>query len=135
MKEKTADERAAELHKAIEAVEMPLTDIALLGLLDEFYSKEQRRALYADYEALSRASKKAHEKLMSTNATVEPGIGWDAREKKYGKETATEHMRPHMEALEEKKFADSKLTEFQREHPLIIRIQRAKSHIGKSNYD
>lgn len=135
MKEKTPDERAVELHKAIEAVQKPLTAIALLGLLEEFYSKEQRQALYAEYEALNSANKKAYEKLMSTNATVEPGIGWDAREKKYGRETATEHMRPHMEALEEKKLADAKLTEFQREHPLIIRIQRAKTSIGKSDYE
>ncbi|QGG78929.1 hypothetical protein [Pseudomonas syringae] len=135
MKEKTPDELAAELRKSIESVEKPLTAIALLGLIDEFYSKEDRSALYREYEVLSKASKNAYEKLMSTKATVEPGIGWDERERKYGKEVATEHMRPHMEALEEKKAVDLKLAEFQREHPLLIRIQRAKTYIGKSDYE
>ncbi|RMP02114.1 MULTISPECIES: hypothetical protein [Pseudomonas syringae group] len=135
MTEKTKDERAGELRKTIESIEIPLTAIALLGLLDEFYSKDERKALYNDHGVLCRLSKKAHEKLMSTTATVDPNLSWDARERKYGKEAATEHMRPHMEALEEMKTADLKLTEFERDHPLINRILRMKLAVGKLDYE
>ncbi|KPX62414.1 MULTISPECIES: hypothetical protein [Pseudomonas syringae group] len=133
---KTLEElRHAELLESIESIKAPLSVMALLGLLDELYSKEERRALYSEYETLRKASHAGYESLMATHATVDPGIGWDAREQKYGKEAATEHMRPHMEALEAKKKTDQKVTDFEAKHPQIKRLVRLKGEIGKGQYE
>ena len=72
---------------------------------------------------------------MAACATVEPGIGWEAREKKYGKEAATEHLRPYMETLEAKKQTDQKVTDFEAKHPQIKRLVWLKSEIGKGQYE
>ena len=72
---------------------------------------------------------------MAAGATVEPGIGWDARVKKYGEAAATEHMRPHMEALEAKNAVDQNLTDFQVKHPQIKRLFWLKNEIGKGAYE
>lgn len=133
---KTPEElRHAELLKSIESIKAPLSMMALLGLLDELYSKEERRALYSEYEELRKASHAGYEALMAACATVEPGIGWEAREQKYGKEAATEHLRPYMDTLEAKKQGDQKVTDFEAKHPQIKRLVRLKSEIGKGQYE
>ena len=137
MNDKTTPEerRHTELLKAIDSVKAPLSVMALIGLLDELYSKEERKVLYSEDEALCKASHAGYEALMAAGATVEPGIGWDARVKKYGEAAATEHMRPHMEALEAKKAVDQKLTDFQVKHPQIKRLFWLKKEIGKGAYE
>lgn len=72
---------------------------------------------------------------MAAGATVEPGIGWDARVKKYGDAAANEHMRPHMEALEAKNAVDQNLADFQVKHPQIKRLFWLKDEIGKRAYE
>lgn len=129
------DLRHAELLQSIESIKAPLSLMALLGLLDELYSKEDRRALHSEYETLRKVSREGYDILIAATPEVDPGIGWDARVKKYGEEVATEHMRPHMQALEAKREKDQKLAEFESNHPQIKRFYWLKNEIGKGKYE
>lgn len=65
MYDKTTPEelRHTELLKAIDSVKAPLSVMALIGLLDDLYSKEERRMLYSEYESLRKASHAGYEAL------------------------------------------------------------------------
>ena len=133
---KTPDElRHAELLRSIESVKAPLSVMALIGLLDELYSKEERRALYSEYDALRKDSYAGYEALIAAVPLVDPDIGWEARVQKYGKDAATEQMRPHMEAFEAKQIKDRKVTDFESKHLQIKRLVWLKSEIGKGQYE
>lgn len=136
MNGKTPEElRHAELLQSIESIKAPLSVMALLGLLDELYSKEERRILHSEYEVLREASHAAYLTLKAAAPEVDSGMGWDARVQKYGEEVATEHMRPHMEALEAKQKKDQKTADFEVNHPQIKRLYWLKNEIGKGQYE
>lgn len=136
MNSKTPEElRHAELLQSIESIKAPLSVMALLGLLDELYSKEERRVLHSKYVALREASHAGYLALKAAAPEIDPGIGWEARVQKYGAEVATEHMRPHMEALEAKQKKDQKLADFEANNPQIKRLYWLKNEIGRGKYE
>lgn len=118
--------RHSEILKTIGALKTPLLTVALLGLVDEFYTKEERQKLYAEYLALSSADNDAYQKLHNTITTVDPDLVWEQRVKKYGEETAREQMAPRTQAFEEKQATAIKIGLFEKEHHLIASLMNLK---------
>ena len=127
--------RHTELLAAIERVKAPLSAMAMLGLVDEFYSKDERQKLYAEYDALREEDRKAYETLQSAGATVEPGISWEKRVEKFGEDEATQRIAPLTQALERRKETLASVNAFELSHPLIVRLIRSKGEVGKSKWE
>lgn len=133
--EKRADERATKLIATLEAIRAPLSAVAALALADEFYTKEERQSLYAQYASLQEADEAARQKLFSTEATQDPGLSWEDRERKYGRDVAKQHIAPNEDAMAIKMSISLRLTDFMKQHPLIVRLDRLKREIGKGPHD
>lgn len=133
--EKRAEERHKQVMGALEAIKAPLSAVALLALADEFYTKEERKSLYASYESLQETDESARQALFSTAATEEDGMGWDERERKYGRDVAKQQIAPKEDAMAIKKATGQRLTDFMEKHPLIVRLDRVKREVGKGPYD
>ncbi|KQR78475.1 hypothetical protein ASG35_08530 [Burkholderia sp. Leaf177] len=119
--------------EAIERLCVPLSAIALLKMIDEFYTKEERVALYAEYEALRDADAEAYEHLLEADPPDAPSRK-DLVER-FGEHEANERLAPRRLALEAKQAAGRGIREFEREHRLIVRLAEAKAEIGKARYN
>lgn len=128
-------ELLAAIKSSVSAINTPLSTLALLALVDEFYSKEDRQKLYAEYADLVAKDSAAHKLLLESEATVDPGMGFDARVQKHGEEAAREHIKPKMDALEAKKAISEQVSDFERKHPMIKRLHRIQHEIGKASWE
>ena len=115
MTDKNEDKQHEALMTAFEKIQAPLEAIVLLKLADEFYTKEERVQLYAEYKKLIDADRAAHEVLMQTNAR--------------------ENRDAHMAASEAKSAAGGAAMEFEKKHGLVIRLIEARDKFGKSRYE
>lgn len=122
--------RHSEILKTIGALKTPLLTVALLGLVDEFYTKEERQKLYAEYLALCSADDEAYQNMSNTKAKVDPDLAWEPRVKKYGEETATEQVAPQRQAFEEKQASAIQVRVFEKEHNMIVSLMKLKKVIG-----
>lgn len=124
------DERALDaLQKAVteaaKKISGPLSILALLGLANEFYTKEERGQLVATYRELKAADHAAYAALdaaqkaltESTPAEIE---GYDARVKMFGAEVAAEQIADTTKAREGRRVALANINAFEKEHGLIV---------------
>jgi hypothetical protein len=125
----------SQLLAVIDKIKTPLSAMALLGLVNEFYSSNERQMLYAKYEALRNADHDAYETLAASIPIVEPGLGWEARVRKYGEDAATEHLASNLAALNARKETSRAVTSFENEHPLIVRLLKIKDQVGKRPHE
>lgn len=119
-----------QLLKAIEAATVPLTAMALLGLADEFYTKEERQTLYAELHALQLAEAVAFDAELP-EPIVEPALSFEDRVKKYGPEEADRHIEPRTLGLQARLSASRELRAFEHAHPLIKRLLTARYKTGR----
>ncbi|WP_116137986.1 hypothetical protein [Trinickia diaoshuihuensis] len=115
MTDKNEDKQHKALMTALEKIQAPLEALAVLKLADEFYTKEERAKLYADYTKLRAADMAAYEVLHRANE---------------GKDQAA-----HTAAFEAKKAASQALMAFEKEHQLVLRLLDARATLSKSRYD
>lgn len=115
MTDKDEDKQQKALMTALEKIQAPLEAIALLRLGDEFYTKEERTRLYAEYEKLVDADKAAYEVLSRT--------------------TSDGDRDANMAAFEAKKATSDAEMAFRKEHRLLIRLMEARDKLGKSRYE
>ncbi|UEP20721.1 hypothetical protein LL999_12350 [Burkholderia ambifaria] len=115
MTDKNEDKQHKELMTALEKVQAPLEAIVLLKLADEFYTKEERTRLYAEYKKLVDADKAAYEVLSQTTSNGDR----DAK----------------MAAFEAKKATSDAEMAFRKEHRLVIRLMEARDKFSKSRYE
>lgn len=66
MKTKEIEAIQKPILDAIETLCAPMAAIALLKMADEFYAKEERAALYAEYKALHDADVAAYQHLQGS---------------------------------------------------------------------
>jgi hypothetical protein len=116
--------------EAIEGLRAPLAAIALLRMADEFYSKEERLALYAEYYALRDAHSATIQRVQETapSETLSP----EKRGEKFSEDVA---KKQYADAIEANRAASQRLSAFQREHRLIVRLVEAKAALGKGKYE
>ncbi|CAE6850604.1 hypothetical protein R75465_07143 [Paraburkholderia aspalathi] len=119
--------------EAIEKLHAPLAAIALLKMADEFYTKEERAALYAEHQALIDADVAAYHHLQE--AGPQDKLSWEQRVEQFGETVANEQYAPKKDAMEAKQAASRRVGEFEREHRLIVRLAGAKATLGKGKYE
>jgi hypothetical protein len=68
MTDKNEDKQHKALMDALEKIQAPLSALALFKLADEFYTKEERAQLYAEYQKLRDAHTDAHDVLTQVTA-------------------------------------------------------------------
>lgn len=115
MTDKNEDKQHKALMEALEKMQAPLAALALFKLADEFYTKEERAQLYAEFQKLRDADMAAYEVLMQR--------------------TATEDRDAHMAAFEAKRAASEAVTAFERQHRLLMRLMEARDRFGKGRYE
>ena len=133
MTDNNQDQRSTALLAAIETVQTPLVAIARLQLADEFYTREERVKLYAAYRKLLGADAEAFNKLSET--TPGDDLSWDGRVEKYGEAAAKEQLAPNMAALEARNVTSQCVTEFRKEHRLLMHLLESKALLEKGKYE
>ena len=83
--------------EAIEKLHAPLAAIALLKMADEFYTKEERAALYAEHQALHDADVAAYQHLQE--AGPQDKLSWEQRVEQFGEAVAAQQFAPTHAAL------------------------------------
>ena len=133
MIDESQDQQIRKLLAAIETIRTPLTALTRLHLANEFYTKEERAKLYAAYQKLLDADAAAFSRLSET--TPRDKLSWDARVEKHGEAAAKAQLAPKTAALAEREATGQRLTEFRREHQLLIRLLESKAVLEKGEYD
>ena len=105
-----------------ESNRIALETIALLKMVDEFYSKQERDTLYKAYSELQKADYSIFEKITNLRAIRVP-----ESENSWIKHINQEQW---ISALDERKISNEKIREFEKNHPLLIRILRTKSKLS-----
>ena len=133
MTDKDADQQYKAVLAAIDRMHAPLEVLALFKLADEFYTKEERAKVYAEYEELRNADQAAFETL--GQARLGDDLTWEQRVKKYGEEKATEQLASHRAALDAKQATSRAVLAFERQHRIVLRLLHARNEFSKSRYD
>lgn len=103
-----------------------LERLALFRELDAFYSTDDRKRLIKEYRALREADAIAFGGIEAARKEVgDAGLGWEARVEKYGEEEANRQTAPMMAAVDSRRSAMERVSEFERRHPTIIALLRA----------
>lgn len=97
-----------DFKKAVDRLGDSLDVLAMIALAKEFYTSEQREALYTDYDRLVQQDCDAGAALNTTDSE------------------ADKH-----EAMTHKQDTGRALNKFQKKYPLMYRLMRARSYIGK----
>lgn len=118
---------------AIGNLHTPLAAIALLMMADEFYTKDKRVALYAEYQILLDADAAAYQHLQEVGP--KDNLSWAQRIEQFGEAVANEQYAPKTAAMEARKETLRRIDEFVQEHRLIVRLAEAKAAIGKGKYE
>lgn len=92
----------------VERLGNSLDVLAMVALAKEFYTSEQREALYTDYDRLVQQDRDTGEALNRADSEA------DKRE-----------------AMMHKQATGRALNEFEKKHPVVHRLMRAPSYIGK----
>ncbi len=133
MTDKNEDKQHKALMTALEKVQAPLEALALLKLADEFYTKEERAKVYAEYDKLRDADKAAYANLDQTRAADD--LSWEQRVEKYGEAKAREQFAPHQAAMDAKQETGRAVMAFEREHRLVLRLLDMRATLSKGRYD
>ncbi|MEX3556256.1 MAG: hypothetical protein VB131_06735 [Burkholderia gladioli] len=133
MNDKNEDKQHKALMTALEKIQAPLEALALLKLADEFYTKEERVKVFAEYDKLRGADKAAYDNLDQTCAT--DNLSWEQRVEKYGEAKALEQYAPHQAAMDTKQETGRAVMAFEKEHRLVLRLLDVRATLSKGRYD
>lgn len=126
-------ERVKELQKplieALLRLQRPVETLTIISLANEFYTLEQRKSLYAEYEALLTADDEAYSQL--SKSSPEDDLNWDDRVRKYGEEVAQQHLAPFRLAMDKRKEALANIANFEKTHGLIVHLHKQRSSFAK----
>lgn len=111
MTDKNDDKQHKALMEALEKIQAPLAALALFKLADEFYTKEERAQLYAEYQKLRDTHTDAHDLLTQVTADDDQAV--------------------HMAAFEAMQAAGNTLVGFERQHRLLMRLMDARDRFSK----
>lgn len=118
---------------AIEKLNVHLNILALVEIAKEFYTKDERALLYAQFQALRDADHAAFKHLEETR--FQDNLSFEERIKKFGEVVANEQFAPYKKAADAKIAASQELSEFSKKHKLIMRLIEAKTSLGKGQHD
>ncbi|MFY3175278.1 hypothetical protein ACOTHA_29065 [Achromobacter xylosoxidans] len=121
------------LAAAAAALQVPLDVLALFKLADEFYSKEERRALYEEYQQLIKADKSAFAHMQEQSGSPS-GLTYEERVAKHGKAVADAQLEPATKAREARVKTMNAVSAFENEHRLLVRLLQAKASYSKVRY-
>ncbi|AMV09378.1 hypothetical protein [Xanthomonas citri] len=133
MTDKNEDNRHKALMTALEKVQAALETLALLKLADEFYTKEERAKVYAEYDRLRDVDKAAYENL--DKARKADDLTWEQRVEKYGETKARELAAPYHAAMDARRESSRAVTAFEKEHRIVLRLLDMRTTLSKGRYD
>jgi hypothetical protein len=126
-------ERVKELQKplieALQKMHRPVEVMSLLALANEFYRPEQRRELYARRQELVEADNRAFQ--LMDEARPNDGLSHDERVRMLGESAAEQRTAPYEEARLKRVQAMTDLSDFDKEHGLIVRLLEQKVAFAK----
>jgi hypothetical protein len=126
-------ERIKELQKplieALQKMHRPVEVMSLLALANEFYTPEQRRELYARRQELVEADNRAFQ--LMDEARPNDGLSHDERVRMLGESAAEQRTAPYEEARLKRVQAMTDLSDFDKEHELIVRLLEQKVTFAK----
>lgn len=112
---------------SLKKIHGPLAILALTQLASEFYTKEQRVALYQEYAQLRKNDAELYEAINKARAMLDDqDLGYDERVKKFGKAMAEQQMAPVMDANQRRSESIKAVDTFRREHKLLVALWQAK---------
>lgn len=114
-----------DLLKSLADISTPLHKLSLIMLANEFYTPEQRRALYEDLEKIKAADKAAYDEVQA--ARPKDNEDPDTRLKRLGKEVFDQERAPFMRAYEAKRETSDRWLKFSSAHPLIYQLHALKA--------
>ncbi|WP_175160588.1 hypothetical protein WJ976_33580 (plasmid) [Achromobacter denitrificans] len=123
-----------DLATAAASLQAPLDVLALFKLADEFYTKEERTTLYKEYEQLRAADEAAFAHMKSQQESLS-GMTFEERVAKHGPAVAAVQLDPSRKAHEARLATMNRVTAFEKEHRLLIRLLVAKASYSKSQYE
>lgn len=114
----------SDLLKSLTDISTSLHRQSLIMLTNEFYTPDQRRALYEDLEKLQAADKAAHDEVQA--ARPKDNEDPDARLKRLDKEAFDQERAPFMRAYDAKRETSDRWLKFVAAHPLIYQLHALK---------
>ncbi|CAZ15830.1 hypothetical protein [Xanthomonas albilineans] len=137
MTDKNEDNRHKALMTALEKVQTALEALALLKLADEFYTKEERAKVYAEYDRLRDVDQAAYENLDKARdkARAADDLTWEQRVEKYGEVKARELAAPYHAAMDARRESSLAVMAFQKEHRIVLRLLDMRATLSKGRYD
>jgi len=106
---------------------------ALLRLAEEFYSREERVDLYKEYKELREEDERT--RLAYVDAGPADRVPWEERVAKYGEAVAREHFKDVEAAHKIRQAAMERVSAFEREHRILMRLLDARNELSKGKYD
>jgi len=134
MSAKTESKENMDLAAAAASLQAPLDVLALFKLADEFYSKEERTKLYAEYRQLQEADAAAYAHMQEQFGALS-GMTYEERVAKHGETVAAAQLDPSRKAREARIETMNAVTAFEKEHRLLIRLLTARASYGKGRYE
>lgn len=133
MSDKAVNTDYTALAAAVVALQAPLDVLALFKLADEFYSKQDRSALYEQYRQLIVADEAAFAHMQEQLGSPS-GMTYEERVAKHGKAVADAQLEPATRAREARVKTMNAVSAFENEHRLLVRLLQAKASYSKVRY-
>jgi len=132
-KDRDLSEEEQRLQQVLEKIERSLGVNALMQLANEFYTKEERTALYAQHKALEAEDQRTLAALIAPRPQEE--LGWEQLVAKYGEAGATAQTEERESLRLVRVAAGDRLKAFEKEHKLLLRLREAKAEFSKGRFD
>jgi len=112
----------------LEKIQLSLNVTALIQLADEFYTKQQRSELYAQFRALEDEERRT---LVALNESgPKDRLRWEEQVSKSGELGATEQLREREAIRQVRAAATDQLKIFRDEHRLLLQLLEAKKMLS-----
>ncbi|MFY2087904.1 hypothetical protein ACOTDN_15690 [Achromobacter xylosoxidans] len=134
MRDKAEDKQNQMLTNAMKDLQAPLDVLAMFKLADEFYPKDKRSELYAEYQRLQEADDAAFVHMQEQLGSPS-GMTFEERVARHGQEVAAAHVESCRIAREARIKTMNAVDAFRKEHGLLMRLLGAKAAYGKTKYD
>lgn len=114
---------------SLQKLDTSVSTLSLLQLVNEFYSPDERREMYAKYQALLDADAECYRKMIELQQAEKalPAAADDEEAKALREEK--------MQAFDDKQKSSQQASAFRREHPLIVRVLEAKARLSKGPHE
>jgi len=126
----------SELLGVLQGIQSSLRATAIVQLVSEFYTPDERRALMAEYDALRDKDSAAFAAMQKTReGVVDPDLSWDQRVEKYGERTAKQHWADHAGCMAIRAETMKDVGVFEQKHRLLMRLMDSVAELGKGKYE